>query len=52
MGLTQETVADRAGLAAVHLQRLERGLGNPTLASLYALAGALELPVADLIPDA
>jgi len=51
LGLTQETVAERAGIATVHLQRLEASLGNPTLATMYALARALAVDVHTLIPD-
>lgn len=49
-GLTQEALAHQAGLAAPHLQRLERGVGNPTVATLFALADALQITVHDLIP--
>lgn len=48
-GLTQEQLADRAGVATEHLQRLERGVGNPTLATVYAIADALGCDVRDLL---
>lgn len=49
-GLTQRQVAERAGVTPEHLQTLEGGTGNPTVASLYALADALGIEVKDLLP--
>jgi transcriptional regulator with XRE-family HTH domain len=46
--LTQETLAASAKLDAKHVQALESGVGNPTLATLLALAAGLGVPVADL----
>jgi transcriptional regulator with XRE-family HTH domain len=41
-GLTQEALAERAGVDYKHYQRFELGLaGNPELATLEALAAAL-----------
>jgi len=48
-GLTQEQLADRAGVTTEHLQRLERGVGNPTLATVYALADILGINVTELV---
>jgi transcriptional regulator with XRE-family HTH domain len=48
--LTQEQLAEAGGLSVVHLQRLEAALGNPTLATMYALAEALDVPVTALLP--
>jgi len=48
-GLTQEQLADQAGVTTEHLQRIERGVGNPTLATVYALADALAINVTDLV---
>jgi transcriptional regulator with XRE-family HTH domain len=39
--LTQERLAEDAKLAAKHLQDIERGRTNPTLATLVGLAKAL-----------
>jgi len=47
--LTQEQLADQAGVTTEHLQRIERGVGNPTLATVYALADALAINVTDLV---
>lgn len=48
-GLTQEQLADRAGVATEHLQRLERGVGSPTLATVYALADAMDCQLSELV---
>jgi transcriptional regulator with XRE-family HTH domain len=47
--LTQEEAADRATIEVKHLQLLERGGGNPTLATLIALAKALGVEVYELL---
>lgn len=39
-GLTQQDAASRAGIVMTHLQVVERGAGNPTIAVLAALARA------------
>ena len=43
-GLTQEALADRAGLSARAVQHLERGLGQPQRRTARLLAEALALP--------
>ncbi len=48
-GLTQEQAAERIGLHAKHLQRLERGSANVTFATLVACAHAYGTAVASLI---
>ena len=40
-GLSQRGLAERAGLHYVHIGRLERGEGNPTVATLETLAKVL-----------
>lgn len=58
--LTQEQVAERMGISRQHYQLYESGIGNrrtrgplnPTLATLVALARALETTVPDLIDEA
>lgn len=50
LGLTQEGLAERAGLSANYLARLERGeMRNPKHATLEALAAALGVDVATLL---
>jgi DNA-binding XRE family transcriptional regulator len=50
-GLTQEQLAGGAKLDVKHVQAIERGIGNPTVATLLALARALEVDVRDLLPS-
>jgi len=48
-GLTQEALAERAGLSRGYLARLETGRHEPTLTTLGKLAKALRVKVADLL---
>ena len=48
-GLTQEQLADQAGMAMRYLSGVERGEENPTLRFLAKLADALGVPLADLL---
>jgi transcriptional regulator with XRE-family HTH domain len=48
-GLSTVELARRAGTSRATLTQLEAGGGNPTLDTLYALATALEAPLAELI---
>ncbi len=43
--LSIEDLAEKAGISHGLLSQLERGIGNPSLATLVALASALELPL-------
>lgn len=36
-GIAQEALAYQAGLERAHLSRIERGLGNPNLETIYKL---------------
>lgn len=45
LGLTQAEVAARAGMTQADISRLERGVGNPTDATLERVASALEMRV-------
>ena len=49
--LTQEVLAQASGIGTEHIQRIERGAANPTLATLYALADALKVQAETLLPD-
>ena len=46
--LTQEQVAERAGLATRHVQKLEAGAVNATFKTVAALARALGVDVSEL----
>jgi transcriptional regulator with XRE-family HTH domain len=48
-GLSQEALADAAGLDRTYISMLERGLRQPTLGSLFALADALGTSAARLV---
>lgn len=48
--LTQEELADRAGMHFTYIGQIERGLRNPSLVNLYRLAKALRLTSAQLFP--
>ena len=47
-GSTQEEVADRAGFHVTYLSGIERGLRNPSLRNIRAIARALDVNTADL----
>ena len=48
-GWSVGVLADRAGIGKGSLSEIENGGRNPTLSTLYALAGALELPLSALV---
>jgi transcriptional regulator with XRE-family HTH domain len=50
-GLSQEALAQRAGLSRNFVAQIERGESIPTVASLRRLAAALALPVATLLGE-
>jgi transcriptional regulator with XRE-family HTH domain len=48
--VTQEELADRAGINATYLSELERAAkGNPTLNVMEGIADALGVPLIDLL---
>jgi transcriptional regulator with XRE-family HTH domain len=47
--LTQEQLAERAGLSYKFIGEVERGRGNPTLTTLSALSNALGVSLIDLL---
>lgn len=49
--LSQEELADRAGLHRTYVSGVERGVRNPTLTVLEKLAHGLGVPLRDLIPS-
>jgi transcriptional regulator with XRE-family HTH domain len=52
VGLSQETLAERAGLHRTYVSSVERGQRNISLTNIQALADALRVDVRELFPDA
>lgn len=50
-GLSLSALAEASGVGKGSLSELENGTRNPTLATLYALAGPLRVPLATLLAD-
>jgi len=48
-GLTQEAVAHDAGITTATLGVIERGLSNPTWATVKAIAAALDVSLLDIV---
>ena len=48
-GLSQQSLAERAGLTREYLARLETGQHNPSVATIQKLARALRVPVTELL---
>jgi transcriptional regulator with XRE-family HTH domain len=48
-GLTQEQFAEISGFSHQYLSGLERGLRNPTVVTVYEIAGALGVSHLDLL---
>ena len=48
-GLTQAALAGRAGLTLSYIGRLEIGRHDPQLSTLYKLAKALRVSIAELV---
>jgi transcriptional regulator with XRE-family HTH domain len=51
LGLTQETLADRAGVSTETIGRLEQAVGTPTLVTVYKVAEAMGLTGSALIAE-
>lgn len=49
--LTQEELADRAGMHTMEISRYERGVRDLRLTTAVRIARALEMPAADLLRD-
>lgn len=48
-GLSQEALADRAGLHRNYVGAMERGLVNPTFGTLLRLESGLALPLSEVL---
>ena len=52
LGLSQESLAARAGLDRTYVGGLERGERNPTLRVIWQLAESLDVPASQLLAHA
>jgi transcriptional regulator with XRE-family HTH domain len=50
-GISQEEIARKAKLNRTFISFLERGLRQPSLATMFALAGALQIRVSRLVAE-
>lgn len=50
-GFSQERFADHVGIHRTYIGGIERGERNPTLTTIYRIAGGLGVPARDLLPD-
>jgi transcriptional regulator with XRE-family HTH domain len=50
-GLTQEDVADRSGVHATEVSRIESGLRDPRVSTVERLAAALNLRPGELLAE-
>ncbi|GAA2921597.1 transcriptional regulator with XRE-family HTH domain [Microbacterium keratanolyticum] len=48
---TVEELAERAGVSAGLISQIERGIGNPSFATLLRLANSLDLPLASMFAN-
>lgn len=46
--MTQEALAQEAGVTVGHMSMIERGHSNPTWATVKAVSAALDSPMVDL----
>jgi transcriptional regulator with XRE-family HTH domain len=52
LGLSQEVIAERVGIAPQFLGRIERGLTFPSIPTLMGLSRALAMPPGSILPGA
>ena len=50
-GFTQEKLAERAGMSAIFISRVERAKESPSLDSLVKISKALGIRLRDLVAD-
>lgn len=50
-GLSQQTVAERAGISLDNYGRIERGQASPTLDTLFGISDALGVPLTRLVRE-
>ena len=51
-GMSQQVLADKCGLDISYVGQIERGLRNPTLGVIHAVANVLMVKVSDLLKKA
>lgn len=51
-GISLSVLAERSNLSKATLSELERGVSNPTISTVWALANALAVPFGELVSDA
>jgi transcriptional regulator with XRE-family HTH domain len=51
LGLTQEQVAERSGVHATEISRIEAGKRDPQVSTLRRLAKAVEVPPGQLLDE-
>lgn len=49
--ITQETLAHTAGISTMQVQRIERGVTNPCMGTLYAIGDTLHIDLPDLLGE-
>ncbi len=49
--LTQESVAEKAGLHPTYIGQIERGVRNPSLVNINKIAKALSVPVSKIMAN-
>lgn len=52
LGLSQEALAEMAGVDRTYISGIERGVRNPTIRTAGRIAEALGVPLRDLLPPA
>lgn len=51
LGVSQEELAFRAGVDRTFVSRIERGIRQPTITTIFSLSHALEISAVELITD-
>jgi XRE family aerobic/anaerobic benzoate catabolism transcriptional regulator len=51
-GMTRRQLAQESGASERYLAQIESGAGNPTILVMRAISDALEMPMAELVPEA
>ncbi len=50
-GWSQRTLAERAGMTEKHVGEIERGVAEPSITAIVALATGLKVRIGALVPD-